>query len=329
MSRSFAQIHLAIWADEDFRDLEPGPQRLYLFLISQPDLNYAGVIGLNPRRWVSRAKHYTLDQLNVELAVLVERRYVLVDEAEEELLVRTYIRNDGIFRNPKTMKSARRDALATGSRRLRQALIVELERLPLDELRDKTRETITAETKDLIGSLAESIATPSPPPSDGVATGSPGHRDGSVTGTGTGASVSVGESSLVRNDSATPPAPPREKSEREEPPPREDVERLCSTLAERLAANGFLERDTKISKGWRVEARRLLDLDKVPLDEALRVLDWCQRDTFWRGNIQSLPTFRKKYSGLRDKARNAGWLRQHEAGSYYDSVQETTGAWER
>jgi hypothetical protein len=329
LSRSFAQIHLAIWADEDFRNLEPGPQRLYLFLISQPDLNYAGVVGLNPRRWVSRAKGYTLDQLDAELAVLIERRYVLVDTGEEELLVRSFIRNDGTWKNPKTVKSARRDALATGSRRLRQALITELERLPLDELPDKTRETITTETKDLIGRLSESIATPSLPHSDGVDTGSLGHRDGSVVVAVVGGVVPVVDPSLVPKDAATPPSPPREKSDRGEPPPREDVERLCSTLAERLAANGFLERDTKISKGWRDEARRLFDIDKVPLVEALRVLDWCQQDTFWRGNIQSLPTFRKKYSGLRDKARTAGWLRQHEAGSYYDSVVETTGAWEQ
>lgn len=328
MSRSFAQIFKDIWADEDFRDLEPGPQRLYLFLLSQPNLNYAGVVTLSPRRWASRAKGYTIEQFDAELGVLIDRRYVLVDEDEEELLIRSFIRNDGVWRNPKTLKSARRDALATGSRPLRRALIAELERLSLDDLPDNTRQAITTDVKDLIGRLSESIATPSLPHSDGVATPSSGHRDGPGAGAGVGEVLPLRTSKVVETKAATPPAPPRSRSGQEEPPPREDVERLCTALAERLAANGFLKRDTKISKGWRDEARRLLDIDGVPLDEALAVLHWCQRDSFWRKNIQSIGKFRAQFSRLRLAAREAGALSQHEMGSHYDSVQEDTGAWD-
>ncbi|WP_222720574.1 hypothetical protein, partial [Actinomadura sp. HBU206391] len=218
-------------------------------------------------------------------------------------------------------------ALATGSRPLRQALIVELERLPLDDLPEHTRQTISTDVKDLIGRLAESVATPSLPHSDGVATPSAGHSYGPGAGAGVGEVLPVVDSSVVRNEATTPPAPPRDQSEEKEEPPRADVERLCARLAERMTANGFLERDTKISKGWRDEARRLIDRDRVPLDEALKVLDWCQADPFWRKNIKSLGKFRTQYSTLRMQARDARALPPDES-SRFDAVEENTGGWD-
>lgn len=61
-----------------------------------------------------------------------------------------------------------------------------------------------------------------------------------------------------------------------------------------------------ISDEWRTDARLLLDRDGRELDKALALIDWCQADSFWRSNIQSMPTFRAKYDGLRLKAL-AAW----------------------
>lgn len=222
MARQFAQVFTAIWDDPDFRDLEIGPQRLYTFLISQSNINYAGVLMLSPRRWASRSRNYSEKQLLEDLQVLIDRRYVIVDEAEEELLVRTYIRNDGLWKNPKTMKSARRDALAASSPAIRRALVGELERLPLKDLPDRTREQITGEAEDLIRRLTDSLpSTPSLPHSDPVATPSPGGSQGvdtpsrpgsygSIAGAGVGevlkdrTSVTLGQDPLVlvSNDSS-------------------------------------------------------------------------------------------------------------------------------
>lgn len=82
--------------------------------------------------------------------------------------------------------------------------------------------------------------------------------------------------------------------------PRPDVEQLCEHLAHRVAGNGC-KRPT-ITKRWRDEARRMLDRDGRPLDEALRLIDWCQADQFWRSNVLSLPKFREKYDQLRLRA---------------------------
>lgn len=86
-------------------------------------------------------------------------------------------------------------------------------------------------------------------------------------------------------------------------PPRADVERLCRRLSEKMVENGCKE--PTITTSWRDSARRLLDTDQRPFDEAMRLIDWCQQDNFWKGNIRSLPTFREKYDQLRLKAGGA------------------------
>lgn len=79
--------------------------------------------------------------------------------------------------------------------------------------------------------------------------------------------------------------------------PRPDVERVCAHLADKIAANG--SKRPAITDKWRTEARRLIDLDKRPVDEILRVIDWCQADTFWRSNILAMPKLREKFDQLR------------------------------
>lgn len=61
----------------------------------------------------------------------------------------------------------------------------------------------------------------------------------------------------------------------------------------------------RITDTWRREARLLLDRDGRDLDKALRLIDWCQEDSFWRANIQSMQTFRRQYDALRLKANRS------------------------
>ena len=83
-------------------------------------------------------------------------------------------------------------------------------------------------------------------------------------------------------------------------PQREDVEALCEHLAERITNNG--NKPPAITKAWRTQARLLLDRDKRAPDEAHRLIDWCQDDQFWMGNILSMPKFREQYDKLRIRA---------------------------
>lgn len=106
---------------------------------------------------------------------------------------------------------------------------------------------------------------------------------------------------------------------------RQDVELLCNRLVERIAANGSSR--PVITEKWRTEARLLLDKDGPdgkgrPLAQAMQLITWCQEDEFWRGNVLSMPTFRRQYDkvrlarerGDRPKARADGdgesWMRR-------------------
>ena len=80
-------------------------------------------------------------------------------------------------------------------------------------------------------------------------------------------------------------------------PRRDDVERVCEHLADAIEANG--SKRPHISEKWRTEARRLIDLDGRTPDQIVRAIDWCQADTFWRGNVMSMPKLREKYDQLR------------------------------
>jgi hypothetical protein len=83
-------------------------------------------------------------------------------------------------------------------------------------------------------------------------------------------------------------------------PVREDVERVCAHLADRIEANGS-KRPT-IGKRWRDAARLLMDADGRSERQVHNMIDWCQNDEFWRGNVMSMPKLRSQYDQMRLKA---------------------------
>jgi hypothetical protein len=78
---------------------------------------------------------------------------------------------------------------------------------------------------------------------------------------------------------------------------RDDVERLCARLADKIEANGS-KRPT-ITQGWRDSCRLLLDKDKRTEAQVTKAIDWSTNDSFWRVNILSMPKLREKYDQLR------------------------------
>ena len=140
--------------------------------------------------------------------------------------------------------------------------------------------------------------------SDGPSGGSRGKSAAvagdSGIGTGEQGNRGAGEQS---SSSAKPPAVAK--------PPRADVEQLCTRLRDHIAGN--TSKTPNITAKWRTEARLLLDRDDIPFDEAVRVLDWCQMDQFWKSNILSMPKFREKFSALQIKAHQQSNVAQFPA----------------
>jgi hypothetical protein len=161
MARAYAALHLRIWADPDWRALDVHAQHLYLLLISQPQMNLAGVLPLQPRKWAACVAGWDVSIVEKALHTLTDTRFLVVDEDTEEVLVRTLIRNDGSYRTPGPLKQILRVAETTQGPALRRALADELGRL--SALEGKTAASGTA-------SIAATRAVLDPMP-DGIADG--------------------------------------------------------------------------------------------------------------------------------------------------------------
>lgn len=136
MARDYGQIQHRIWADPDWRALDADAQLLYLLLLSQPSMNQAGVLPVQWRKWAGCVANWDTGAVTKTMHRLADARFVVLDEDHEEVLVRSFIRNDGSYRIPGVLKSALRFAEAVVSPAIRSALAAELGRLP--ELEGKT-----------------------------------------------------------------------------------------------------------------------------------------------------------------------------------------------
>lgn len=81
--------------------------------------------------------------------------------------------------------------------------------------------------------------------------------------------------------------------------PSEAAVVLTGLLIELLRKNDPLAKIPANLHRWQTEADRLLGLDGRPLEDAKKVLAWCQADDFWKANILSMPKFRQKYPNLK------------------------------
>lgn len=131
MARNYAQIATEIWRDDEFVLLSEVAQHKYLLLITQPDITAAGVLPLAMARWASRSKGATRASVREALDELEAHRYVIVDEDTEELLVRSFVRWDGGYKNEKRRYAIRDAARQIVSSTLRRTLAAEFVRLDL------------------------------------------------------------------------------------------------------------------------------------------------------------------------------------------------------
>lgn len=94
MARDHAEIYVEIWDDPDFCELTGNAQRLYFFLLSQRRLEYSGVQPLRVSLWAEKSSDSREDAIYEALDELSDRRYVVMDERTQELLIRSFFRRD-------------------------------------------------------------------------------------------------------------------------------------------------------------------------------------------------------------------------------------------
>jgi hypothetical protein len=134
---------------------------MYLFLLSQPDLEHSGVIGVRTERWADDLAGTEPDDLRAAMEELAEHRFVVIDWRKQEVLVRSLIRRDDVWRQPNVFKSAAGSIRAVRSPAIKAALLAELIRL---DLTSANKDVITLRD-ELADELNHALGNPSGNPS--------------------------------------------------------------------------------------------------------------------------------------------------------------------
>ena len=113
----------------------------------------------------------------------------------------------------------------------------------------------------------------------------------------------------------------RSKAAKAAAPPRPDVDHLCDELANSVARRTQKKRP-RITKAWKDEARKLLDMDEVPIDSALKAIAWAEQNAFWAGVIMSPKTLRNNYDQMLVQSQQP--QRRTQSDLLHDMVQRTT-----
>lgn len=161
MANSGGMIYESIWRDQDWRKLSIRAQRRYMQLLSQKELDCAGMLPLQPEKWATGCDEDSTAQVWEDLDELQAARFVFYDTNTYETLVRSYIRNSNVLKVPNMWKSARRCAKLAASPVLRSVLA--------DEFAASGNESLISAAKELNPSLT--LPEPLPNPSGRVPEG--------------------------------------------------------------------------------------------------------------------------------------------------------------
>jgi hypothetical protein len=129
LARDRANINTNIHTDQDWRDLTIAEQHLYWLLSTHPDLNYVGVVDWRTARLSAMAADATREGIQATAESLQEKRFVFIDEDTEEILVRSFMRHDGLLKQPKLSISMVNAYGSVASKRIREVVTFELQRL--------------------------------------------------------------------------------------------------------------------------------------------------------------------------------------------------------
>jgi len=129
MARQFARVKVSIWSDDGWRTLSPAAQHLYFMLLTSPSLSHCGVADWRPVRIAALAGGWSVDEVEDAAAELRERLFLVVDEDTEEVLIRSFLRHDGLMDQPKMAVAMAKAHAGIASKTLRGVVVHELIRL--------------------------------------------------------------------------------------------------------------------------------------------------------------------------------------------------------
>lgn len=124
MARSYGALKTSVWeSGSEFRGLSPLAQWAYTMLLSQPQVSNLGVLPYTPEKWCRFAFGLTVGALEDALGELENGDFVVVDRDACELLIRTFIKHDKVWSQPKLVTNARRLIREVESETIRNYLV--------------------------------------------------------------------------------------------------------------------------------------------------------------------------------------------------------------
>ena len=131
--QAYARVVRTIWTDSDFRALSALAQWLYFTLLTAPGTTLAGICDWRPRRLAAYAQALPAEAVESAGEELSALRFVCFDHDTEEALIRTFVRHDGMLKQPNMAKAVAKEYGNVASAYLRGVLVWELKRLKRDE----------------------------------------------------------------------------------------------------------------------------------------------------------------------------------------------------
>lgn len=129
MARDHARVRLDIWSDDDWRSLTSGAQWLYMHLLSSPRLSFAGVTDWRPPHISAHTAELSAFDVEWFAGELEEGLFIVVDRRSEEVLIRSFVKHDGLMSSPNMAKALLKAHADMGSSALRSVVVHELRRL--------------------------------------------------------------------------------------------------------------------------------------------------------------------------------------------------------
>lgn len=212
--------------------------------------------------------------------------FIVTDQDTEEVLVRSFLKHDGLLQKPNVTKAMLAGFGSISSATLRGVIVHELKRLSARF--PEWRAFGMREVQELLE--RESVN-----PSELVSrTAGKGLSKGSEND----APLLTPYSLLHTPDSTLLTPSDAEASDADEF--SDEVKALCATFADLVKANGHPV--GVVGLAWWRACERLIRIDGYSPGQIEWVMRWATADEFWLSNIRSMPKLREKFSELKARA---------------------------
>ena len=123
------EVARIILDDPSWRCLTRSQQNLYLLLLLKLSTNLCGIVDWRPKKLAVNASDMTVETIEADAVVLEKKLYIVRDEDTDEVLIRSFLRNDAPLKSSKTAIAVRSSYTDTASSKLRGVIVFELQRL--------------------------------------------------------------------------------------------------------------------------------------------------------------------------------------------------------